>query len=666
VVGALLDLTEHRDAKREMERALDHLQAILDSSLVGVALVRDRIMVNANRRAEEMFGYDPGELQGCPARILHFSTEQHQAFQDAAERDILEHGAFSGERLLRRKDGSAIWCRMHARPMRRQGLEGGVLWTMDDFTERKVMEDELLAAKEAAEAANHAKTRFLANMSHELRTPLNAVTGLTDMLLSSDLPEEQREMAATIQDATSQLLTVLSDILDYARLDTEEVELEETPFDLNALLRRIEREIRPRAQLKGLDLAIEAPEGLLGFVGDKQRLRQILLGLLGNAIKFTDQGSVALRVDIQEEAEPDAALVNFAVEDTGVGIPEAELDRIFEVFHQGDESSTRRYGGAGIGLAICRRLVHLMGGTIIPLSQAGRGSTFFVTVPLAQASPEQIRQLETQNLAEEASLEQDAQRPLSILLAEDNLVNRQVLVKLLSRRGHSTSVAVNGREAVVMLEGAPFDLVLMDIQMPEMDGLAATRAIRGHEDPRVAATPIVALTAHAMRGDRERFLEAGMDEYVPKPVNPTELEAALATALGQAPPRPAGPPAEAPDDSGLPVLDVDLALERLDHDHAFLEEMFQLYLEDAPVRIQELHAAHQEGRLRDAGDLAHSLKGISHSVGAARLAELAYSLEQAGRGGDLEGFENRLKELSQVYESTAEAIRVKREQGDGP
>ncbi|MDK2956812.1 MAG: hypothetical protein PWQ57_2308 [Desulfovibrionales bacterium] len=663
VVGALQDNTDLLAANRRLESALNELQILLDNSLIGVTLIRNKALVKTNRRFEEILGYAPEELQGRQTEDIFFSDEENLRRRREVEESILQTGEYLGEQLLRRKDGSAQWGRVHAKTIDSSCAEGLIL-TVDDFTDRKRMEEELIAAKDAAEAANMAKTHFLANMSHELRTPLNAVTGLTEILLSSELAADQQEMAATIRDATGQLLAVLSDILDYARFDTETLEPEESPFDLSRMLEQISREVRPRAQQKALQFNLEPPAPPLFFIGDHGRLQRILFGLLGNAVKFTDQGAITLKVDLTRPSEANEApcVAHFAVEDTGVGICDSELSRIFDVFHQADESFSRRYGGAGVGLAICRRMIHLLGGAISVQSEPGQGTSFLLSVPLRPASQEQIAELERRRLAEEAARSQDPKRPLSILLAEDNQVNQQVLVKLLGRRGHSVHVVVNGRHALEALERTAYDIVLMDIQMPEMDGVTATKAIRAHGDPRVAATPIVAFTAHAMRGDRERFIEAGMNEYVPKPVNPSELEAAMASALGDAPPR---APLAAPvvdEDPRRPLLDVYMALERLDNDQNFLFEMFVLYLEDAPVRIQELRAAHQEGRLREAGDLAHSLKGISLSVGAARLAELAYCLERFGRGGDLKSFECRLDELEPTYEATAEAIRRKMEQ----
>jgi PAS domain S-box-containing protein len=663
VVGALQDNTEVLAANRRLETALTELKNFLDNSRIGVTLVRNDALVKTNGRFEEILGYAPGELQGRRTAEIFFSENESLRQWREVEKNILQTGEYLGEQLLRRKDGAALWARMQAKTICSCPDEGFIL-TVDDFTERKRMEQELVAAKEAAEAANMAKTHFLANMSHELRTPLNAVTGLTAMLLSSELAADQREMAVTIRDATEQLLAVLSDILDYARFDTETLEPEEHPFDLVHMLERISREMQPRAQQKALHFRLDLPQAPLFFVGDHERLRRILFGLLGNAIKFTDQGEIVLKVDVTvpPEAQTEPFVVHFAVEDTGVGICDSEMGRIFDVFHQADESVSRRYGGAGVGLAICRRMIHLLGGAISVQSEPGQGTAFLCSIPLKPASQEQIAQLEDHRLAEEAACNQNSKRSLSILLAEDNHVNQKVLVKLLGRRGHSVHVVANGRHAVEALERTAYDIVLMDIQMPEMDGVTATKIIRAHEDLRVAGTPIVAFTAHALQGDRERFIQAGMNEYTPKPVNPVELEAAMASALGDAPPRTPPPAPVADEDPSRPLLDITMALERLDNDQNFLFEMFALYLEDAPVRIQEIRAAHQEGRLRDAGDLAHSLKGISLSVGAAKLADLAHFLEKSGRGGDLNNFESGLDELEPVYEATAEAIRRTMEQ----
>jgi signal transduction histidine kinase/HPt (histidine-containing phosphotransfer) domain-containing protein len=519
-----------------------------------------------------------------------------------------------------------------------------------ELTERKLVEVELEHARDAALESVRLKSEFLANMSHEIRTPMNGVIGMTSLLLSTEQTPEQQHFSETIRSSAQALLKIINDILDFSKIEADQINFETLDFDLLKTLEATVELLRARSQEKPVELSLvfdgDVPRALRG---DEGRLRQVLTNLIGNAVKFTERGEIVVYV-ISESSSETHARLRFKVSDTGIGIPRGEEARIFEAFSQADGSTTRKYGGTGLGLAISKRLIELMKGEIGFESVPGQGSTFWFTASFEK----QLRAdaVPSRDVKALTGLRMLKFQPLfrgRILVAEDNVVNMEVAISHMEKLGLHADMVANGLEAIEALAHSAYDVVLMDCQMPEMDGYAATRLIRLREGTQ-QHTPIIAMTANAMRGDRERCLAAGMDDYISKPIDATELFTVLKRWLPQIDGKPEKIEEQQPS-SATPeaVIQVTERLSLFDQEFgvAMVVRLIDRFLPDTAQRLVDLREAVQAADVQAVARAAHGLKGSYGNIGSQEAAGLCRQLEQEALAGSILEADYRLARLEE-------------------
>ncbi|MDX1946446.1 MAG: response regulator [Pirellulaceae bacterium] len=775
VQGMFWDVTARMLAEEAVKLSDARFRKLVQSSVIGVIVARlDGAIIDANDEFLHIVGYSREDLAAGRVRWDQLTPPEYRA--EDAERVALLRASknlppFEKEYL--RRDGHRVPVLLGVTML--EGSETDCICFVVDIARQKQTEQQLKAAKQAADAANQAKSQFLANMSHEVRTPMNAIIGMTELVLNTPLQPKQAEYLRMVLQSGESLLGVINDVLDFEKVESGKVELEREPFSLRESIGDAVKSLAIKAHEKKLELALDiAPDVPDWLIGDPGRLRQVVINLVNNAIKFTHKGEIVVDVTVQERDETGVRLL-CCVTDTGIGIPPDKLEKVFEAFEQADTSTTRQYGGTGLGLAIVRRFAALMGGRAWVASAVGKGSEFFFTghfeicpnPPPDDTAPrrvalrgtrvlvvddnatncrildevlasweflpescrtvaealermraafaqgrafellvsdvhmpeqdgwellEQVRRdpslsditvimLTSVERAEDAArcqrlgiehwltkpvkqselfdaivaalgvapppaaAEEPAAaapvpaRTLDILLAEDSLVNQRLAVGILERYGHRITIAGNGREACELISQRKFDVVLMDIQMPELDGLTATRQIRDREGGNGSHLPIIAMTAHALKGDRERCLAAGMDEYVSKPIRERQLIAALRGVLGD---DVGSLPAETPDQpvaAADDVLDWAAALKICNGDEALLRDLVEAFLEEHPRRIDEIQRAIDTRDFELLNRSAHTIKGSMRYFGAQGVFDRAFGLEQLGATKSLDGAE---------------------------
>jgi PAS domain S-box-containing protein len=638
--NAMLERLADREAslKETMEELRKLHNAVEHSSAVVVITDSQGNIEYVNPKFVEVTGYERSEVSGKTPRILK-SGELPREVYDRLWATITTGEEWQGVFHNRKKNGELYWAAASISPLKdATGNITHFVGVQEDITAVKLFEQELKSAKEAAETANQAKSDFLASMSHEIRTPMNAIIGMAELLLEGPLDEEQRRYVTTLCNAGDNLLNIINDILDISKIEAGYLELHETVFDVRELVDAVCDTMAIRVREKGITLDCRIGADVPGrLMGDAGRLRQVLLNLVGNAVKFTEEGGITITVE-RDGASGANTVLAFSISDTGIGIPEDKIPQIFEKFTQADSSTTRKYGGTGLGLTISRRLVELMGGRIWVTSTVGTGSTFCFTTLLAPAADYADTSAPKEDTLAAPGVIPET-RSLAILLVDDSEDNRLLIQSFLKNTPFKVDAARDGREAVDMFTASAYDIVLMDIQMPVMDGYEATRQIRQWELSRGRrATPILALTAYALEEEIRKSYEAGCVGHLTKPVSKSALIEAIKAHAKDI------PAVEETVAAGRANDETPLAtVVKIDRD---LADLIPGYLEKRHADVASIREAAGKNDFEMIRVLGHTMKGSGGGYGFDRITEIGRELEEAAKTGDKEKCLQHANELA--------------------
>ena len=673
VFSYIRDITDKRLAEAILQEREETFRRLFQDSLDPVILMKEYHFVECNQAALDMVRLTKEEFIGLTPSDI--SPEFQDDGRRSDEKSIEVMNALCQGRSQRfdwrciRRDGSDFYVDVSLTPIK---IGGSTFYYCGwrDISGRKQLMESLAETKQAAEAANQAKGAFLANMSHEIRTPLNSILGMAQLLQMQDLDGQVKRKIQTIAQAAHHLLSIVNDILDISKIEAGKLRLEMSDFRLREKIEGVINLFADKADASNVELTFEIDPGLPDILrGDRMRIRQILFNLVGNALKFTEKGKVTVRV-LRMSPGDENFFIRFEVQDTGIGISAENLPRLFNFFEQADNQSTRNYGGTGLGLAICKRLVEQMGGSIGVDSELGIGSTFWYMIPLSIGSQASFRQGDTLPMEGLAQSLAQGYGDARVLLVEDNVMNQEIAIELLQNVGMAVDVASNGVEAINRVEAQTYDLILMDIQMPKMDGLEATRIIRKMPDR--ADIPILALTANAFAEDVDVFLKSGMNGHVAKPIIVKELYETMLYWLDgkMPPPKEIGsmalqvipPSTKVQEDlmtrlAAVPGLDTQMGLVSLDGKQASYIRLLRKFAERQPVEMANFQQALVDGDWITAKRIAHTLKGLAGTMGAVSLQANAQRLNDAFIENI--GFEeiNRLSKVAIAeYSALADAI----------
>ncbi len=664
----LNDITQYRKTETELQEAGSNVVAVIENTDAPIFSIdfNHRITVMNSAFIDEM-QKRTGIIPEKGDDFRKFLSKNLRDTWESTIRQVMKGNQTSRDETIEYPDGSVDYFDVSYYPISTpEHLIIGVSILSRKVTERIRIASELQKAKEMAEGATQAKSDFLATMSHVIRTPLNGLLGMTDLLSTTVLNAGQQEYVDAIKLSGETLLSVINDVLDYTRIESGKMELDNRPFEIKASIRETFDLLRYKAVEKNNELRLQVGDQVPAVIsGDKARLRQILVNLVGNAIKFTDNGSIHVKVKVLKQSNTQVEL-EFAVSDTGIGMTSEQIARLFNSFTQADSSTYGKYGGSGLGLTICRRLVELMHGTIRVESIPAQGSTFFFTIQTEiiqhqQAVKDRSGDRTQQAIASNGSKQSNdheiaSMYPLRILIAEDNEINQIVARKQFQKLGYEPDMAINGQEALEMARKKAYDIIFMDVQMPVMNGFEATAGILS--DTYIIKKPIIiAMTAMGLEGDREKCLEAGMNDYLSKPVTIEPIKQIIFSwGSKKSIKAPVTVPVQQND-----LIDKSIT-ERLklmaDDDPGFYPSLVSLYTKQSNETLEEIYDFFVAGNLDLLGKAAHKLKGSSLNLGARQVAELCRIIEESCLKGDQKSIENALHELRKVYNATTSALNL--------